>query len=130
MVATVARGQLVMASEPGAGQRLAAFTAGPALPAAAESSPALRAAVEETRGKDGLVFVEVLGLLRPVVTTVVRGPAGRMLQGLLSMPGLSDKKMPCWIGFAGGTALMIDVRVPLETLTNASGMLGLFGREG
>ena len=130
VVATVARGQLALASEPGAGQRLAAFTAGPGSGGMGLSAPAMRAALDETRGKDGLVFIELLGLLRPAVSSLVRGPEGRMLQGLLSMPGLADKKMPCWIGYAGGSALAIDLRLPLETLSNASGMLGLFGRDG
>jgi hypothetical protein len=132
VVASIARGHLVLATEPGAGERLAAFAGrGAGLPAETGlGSPALQAALQETRGKEGLVFVELLGLLRPVLPAVVRGPGGRMLQGLLSMPGLSDKKMPCWIGLTGGTALGIDVHLPLETLSNASGMLGLFAREG
>ena len=87
----------------------------------------MRTALDETRGRDGLVYLDVLGVLGPITSTS-RGPEARLVQGLLAMPGMSTRKLPLWVSFFGGAALEVDLRVPLETLTSASGILGFFGR--
>ncbi len=128
VVAAVAGGKVLLATEPDAGARIdqLAVVRAPARPGA--ETP-LGAALEDSRGKDGLVYVDVLGVVGPVMSASSPG-AARMVKGFLSMPGLAGRKLPVWLSFGGGDALAVDLRLPLQSLTTAAGLMGFFGRDG
>jgi hypothetical protein len=127
LLASAQGGRLLISSEPGAKGRLEAL-AGPA--PAPRPAPPLQAALDETRGLDGFGYVDLWGLLRPVLGAALSGPEAQMVNGLLAMPGLSRLSLPISVSFAGGDQLTADLRIPLSTLTNAATALSLFGGLG
>jgi hypothetical protein len=129
VLAGVASGKLLLVTEPQAAEKLN-LLAGSRPPARPAADSPLAAALEESRGRDGVLYVDVLGVIGPVMSAVAPGAGARMVNGLLSMPGVSGRKLPIWLSFAGGDALAVDLRLPLETLTTAAGLMGFFGRDG
>ena len=129
VVAGVAGGKLLLASEPQAAERLNVLAGARPATGPPGDSP-LATALEESRGRDGLVYVDVLGVIGPLMSALAPGGAARMVNNLLAMPGLAGRKLPVWLSFAGGAALAIDLRLPVSTLTTAAGLMGFFGRDG
>jgi hypothetical protein len=123
VLAAAAPGRLLLATEPGASERLSILAAARGGTGAGPGAwpPALQTAVEESRGREGLVFVDALALLGPVLSA--RGGGASLVQGLLAMPGLAGRQLPIWVSFAGGAALAVELRVPLESLTTAAGLM-------
>jgi hypothetical protein len=124
VLAAAAPGRLMLATEPGGSERLSVL-AGARGGTAAGWPPAVQAALEESRGRDGLVFVDGLALLGPLLSA--SGAGSGMVQGLLSMPGLAGRQLPIWLSFGGGAALALELRLPLESLTTAAGLLRFSG---
>jgi hypothetical protein len=131
VLATAAQGHLLLATDPGASERLslAASRGGPGASPPA-SPPALPGALAEARGREGLLFADVLALIGPLMSAVGGRSQARMVQGLLSLPGVAGRQLPLWISFAGGAHLEVDLRIPIDSLTTAAGFLGFFGRDG
>jgi hypothetical protein len=133
VLAAGAPGHLVLATEPGAADRIAALTGSRTGPVAAPTGPApaaLQVALDESRGREGLVFADALALVGPLLSATGAAREARMVQGLLSMPGVSGRQLPLWLSFGGGASLAVDLRLPIESLTTAAGLLGFFGRDG
>jgi hypothetical protein len=118
LLATVANGRLVAATEPAAAERLAALRDGP--PRA--PPPEIAAALAETKGHDGLVYLDLWATIRPVALATAPSKAGFL--GMTSMmPGFSQLKLPVVMSHRGGDALTAELRVPLATLNNAATVL-------
>jgi hypothetical protein len=128
VLAAVAGGKVLLATEPQGAERINQLAAARPAGRPAADTP-LGSALDESRGKDGLIYVDVLGVVGPVMSAASPG-AARMVNGLLSMPGLAGRKLPVWLSFGGGDALALDLRVPLSSLTTAAGLMGFFGRDG
>jgi hypothetical protein len=116
--------RLVLVCEPGAAARASQLLAGGA-PAA--PSGALAEALTETRGRDGVFYVDLFGYTRVLLAAVLPPGQARMAQGMLALPGLAQLSLPVWTSYRGGQTLEAEVRVPVATLTNAAAALALFG---
>jgi len=115
LLATVAGGRLLMATEPDAAPRLAALAAA----RARAPLPDLQNALNETRGQDGFLYLDVWSLVKP--SLAVAAPQQAQMLGLVTnMPGFSQLKLPVVMSYKGGPALDAELRLPLSTLTNAA----------
>jgi hypothetical protein len=117
--------RLLLSTDPGAGDRLRRLAAAGA---AGAPSPALATALEDGRGRDGFLYLDLWGLVRPMVAAFVAGSQARLIDGLLSMPGLSQLSLPVWANHRGGQQLEVELRVPVATMTSAASAIGLFGQ--
>jgi len=116
MLSTVAGGRLIMSSEPAASVRLASLVAGrPGSPA-----PELATALAETRGQDGLFYLDLWSLMKPAIAVAASPQEAQMIGVVTNMPGFSQLKLPVVMSYKGGQALDSELRVPLSTLTNAA----------
>jgi hypothetical protein len=119
------RERLVLAFEPGAAARLQRLLVGGA--GAPDPRAPLADALADSRGRDGVVYVDLLGYTRVLLGAFLRGGQARLGQGLLALPGLSQLSLPVWLHYRGGKTLEAELRIPRSTLTNASTAMGLFG---
>ncbi len=117
--------RLLLSSDPGAGERLRRLAGAGT---AAAPNAALATALEDGRGADGFLYLDLWGLVRPMVAAFVAGSQARMIEGLLAMPGLSLLSLPVWANHRGGEQLEIELRVPVATMTSAASAIGLFGQ--
>jgi hypothetical protein len=126
-----AAGRLLISSEPNAEsrQRTLAATLDEKPINEAAAAPLL-GALSETAGREGLFYLELWGVARPILRAVVNGPERRLLDMAMSLPGLDTMTLPVWVSVEGGNTLTTELRVPLATLKNASTVLGLFGGAG
>ena len=122
--AIAAGDRLLLSTDPGAGERLRRLAAAgsPGAP-----SSALATALDDGRGRDGFLYLDLWGLVRPMVAAFVAGSQARLIDGLLGMPGLSQMHLPVWANHRGGQQLEIELRVPVATMTSAATAIGLFG---
>ena len=126
LVATAAGDRLLLATEPGAGDRLRRLAAAAAT--AAPSNPALGR--HWTRAAAARVSCSWIcgGWRARWSGHSSAAPQGRMAEGLLSLPGLAQMSLPVWGNHRGGNQLDVELRVPLSTMTNAASALALFGQ--
>jgi hypothetical protein len=118
-LATVSQGRLVMATEPGAAPRLQAL-ASPRPPA---PPPEVASALAETRGHDGLLYLDLWALVKPAIHLAPMGQAEAQAMGMvLNMPGFSQLKLPMVMSYRGGSSLTAELSVPMSTLGNAAGV--------
>ncbi len=126
-LATVSRGQLVFASEPGARARIAAF----ATTTAGTPAPELATAQRDTKGSEGVFYMDMMALARPVLAAAGTPDAQAQMFGmLLSLPGLAQLKLPLVFSYEGGDDLKARFRVPLSTLSSAGSVMHLLGGMG
>jgi hypothetical protein len=118
-VAAVAQGRLVVAAGPDARAQVAQLASGPTPAPPAE----LAAALTETRGADGLFYVDLWAAARPALNAF-RDPRSAAMMGMvLGMPGLAQLRLPVLMSYRGGDSLTGELRIPLSTLRNAAGAL-------
>jgi hypothetical protein len=117
--------RLLIASDPGARDRLKRLAGAGT---AAAPDPALATALEDGRGHDGFLYLDLWGLVRPMAAAFVSGSQARMIEGLLALPGLAQLNLPIWANHRGGQQLEIELRVPVATMTSAASAIGLFGQ--
>jgi hypothetical protein len=117
-VAAVSRGRLVVALGPEAGAQLAQMSAGAGSPSAE-----LNAALAESQGADGLVFVDLWAATRPVLAALKDPQAAQMSVMVSGLPGFATLKLPVLMSYRGGQSLAGELRVPLATLRNAADVL-------
>jgi hypothetical protein len=115
MLATVAGGRMLVATEPAASTRLAALASGKTRAPA----PDLQAALAETAGSDGFLYLDLWSLVKPSLAVAAPQQA-QMLNIVTNMPGFSTLKLPLVMSYKGGPALDAELRVPMSTLTNAA----------
>jgi len=114
---TVSNGRLVVATEPQASARLQALAA-PSPPA---PPPDLAAALAETRGHDGFLYLEMWSLVKPALSLAPIGRSEAQAIGMvLALPGFSQLKLPVVMSYRGGPSLTADLWIPLGTLSNAA----------
>jgi hypothetical protein len=119
-LATVSRGGLVVALGPEARPQLARLAAASATPPPAE----LAVALAESRGSDGLFYLDVWAAARPVLSAL-RDPQVTPMLGMVSgMPGFARLKLPVVMSYRGGDALTGELRIPLATLRSAAAAVG------
>lgn len=112
-------GRLVAATEPGARTRVAALARG----GTGSPPPELAAALAETRGADGLVYVDLWATARPIIPLVVDPQQARLFGAATMLPGLDQLRLPLVISYRGGATLDGEMRVPMATLTSAASWL-------
>jgi hypothetical protein len=115
-LSTVANGRLLVATEPSAALRLQALAS--PRPAAAPADVA--SALEETRGQDGFLYLEMWSLLKPALSLTLSPQQAQMMGIVANMPGFAQLRLPVVMSYRGGPALTAELRIPLGTLTNAA----------
>lgn len=113
---TVSGGRLLVATEPGASARLGALAA----PRAPAPPPELAAALEETRGHDGFLYLDLWSLMKPAIPLAMKPREAQVFSLMTNMPGFSTLKLPMVMSYRGGPALTAELRVPMSALTNAA----------
>ena len=124
------RDRLLFAWEPGAADRLQRLLVTTGAQPSPTSPPPLAEALAESRGRDGMAYVDLLGYARVLLGALLGGGQARLGQGLLAMPGLAQLTLPVWLNYRGGKALNAQMRIPRSTLTNAAAAMALFGGMG
>ena len=115
-VAAVSRGRLIIAVGPDAAPQLAHLASASAAPPPAQ----LGAALTETRGSDGLIYLDLWAAARPVLAALKDPQAAPMIGMLSAMPGFAQLELPVVMSYRGGKTLTGELRVPLTTLRNAA----------
>lgn len=96
----------------------------------AKPSPAMAQVLEETRGAEGFVYIDLMGLVRPVLQASAQGnPEMAQANAMMAMlPGLQALSVPMIMSYAGGEALTANLALPLRTFENlATALRPLFG---
>jgi hypothetical protein len=117
ILATVSGGRLLMATEPAASSRLGALASGAG---AGSPGPELATALAETRGQDGLFYLDLWSFMKPAVGLAASPQEAQVIGMVTSMPGFAQLKLPIVMSYRGGEALTAEFRVPLSTLSNAA----------
>jgi hypothetical protein len=118
VLSTVSKGRLLMSTEPAASNRLAALAG----PAARTPAAEIATALAETRGQDGLLYLDLWSFFLPTmaVAAKVQPQEAAMIGMITAMPGFATLKLPVMMTYKGGEALTADFRIPLGTLSNAA----------
>ncbi len=114
LVARVDAGRFLLSTEPEARTRMAGGTP---LPVPVE--------VEETRGADAFVYVDLWASVRSAMGAIKQqNPQQAQMLGMLSMiPGIAQLKLPVVASYRSGQSLDGELHVPLGTLMNAAAVL-------
>jgi hypothetical protein len=115
-LATVAGGRLLLATEPAAAGRLSALAA----PRPQAPPPDLASALDETRGRDGFLYLEIWGLVQPALALAASPAEAQAINMMMRMPGFSGLRLPVVMSYRGGATLTADMSIPLGTLRNAA----------
>jgi hypothetical protein len=113
---TVSGGRLLMATEPQATPRLSVL----ATPRPAAPPADLAAVLEETRGQDGLLFLEMWSLVKPALGLTLTPQQAQMMGIVTNMPGFAQLRLPLVMSYRGGASLTAEMRLPMSALTNAA----------
>jgi hypothetical protein len=117
---TVAGDRLVMAMGDESKRRLPALRAAPATPPAGD----LAAALAETRGADGLYFVDAAAALRPALSVAAASSGDRpgFTSAVLGMvlTFIGQTHLTTYLSYQGGGALTITWRTPMGTFESAA----------
>ena len=81
--------------------------------------PEVARALEETKGRDGLFYLDIWGVIRPVRPRSARIRRWRAHRDAPAFPGFSDLRLPLVMSYQGGDALTAELRIPLATLQSA-----------
>ena len=82
--------------------------------------------LNETKGREGFIYVDVFRLLRPALATAAKTEPSlaqaNMVLGFI--PGVDKLRVPVIASYVGGKQLTLDLAVPYRTLQNVSALLG------
>lgn len=126
---TVGNGRLVGLLGAGGKPRLAALADGRGGPPPAGD---LGAALAETRGHDGLGYLDLGAFVAPVMAAFGGAGAGFLPAGLGGSPGGKPRPMPLFVSWRGGDAFVAELRVPVTSIATGgalakSSMAGIAG---
>jgi hypothetical protein len=88
----------------------------------------LAAAFADTKGEDGLYYMDLAAVLKPAMAMAGPNPSGP--GAMLGMAGamLADAHMTTWGSYRGGESLTVTWRIPMATFesvgTIVRGMMG------
>jgi hypothetical protein len=118
-LASVSRGRLIAAVGPEGPRELAAL----ATPPPPAPPPELAAALADSKGRDGVFYLDLWAAMRPMVSAIRDQQVAPMIGMLSRMPGFAQLKLPVVASYRGGDTLTAELRVPLETLRSAAAVL-------
>ena len=118
-------GRLLAVTEPEASARLAALTAAAMAPAGARAAAGgadLTAALAETRGRDGVFYIDLWAVARPALTAADT-QAARMIGMISALPGFGNLKLPAVMSYQGGQRFEAELRLPMSALANVAAVM-------
>ena len=119
--------QFALAAEPGrvflaTGRDARALVKNLATRGAAKPSPSanVAAAVEETRTADGLMYLDLMQIVRLGLAATPMGAT------LGQVPAMASLGMPMWLSYRAGQAATLELRIPMSTVRSVGSLVPLF----
>ena len=124
---TVKDGRLLQATGRDARKTLARYGAEGGI----KGAPLVAAALERSKGAEGMVSVDVISMVLRMLKQDKEMPGNELATMAGALPGLAEMKVPFLFTLRGGSSLVGDFHIPLGSLENAAkvvrGMLGPAG---
>jgi len=113
---------MIMSNEPGASARIEKARDS----RSAELSPEMKELVDETRGMEGFLSLDILALVKlgASAASAVEPSAGQVGAMMNFIPGLDKLRVPIIFGYRGGEALFVDMHIPMRTMRSVGSILG------
>jgi hypothetical protein len=113
---------MAISNEPGSRARIEKMHASLSAPL----SPEIKELVDETRGMEGFMSVDILAMVKMVTTSAgALDPSAAQVGAMMNfIPGLDKLPVPIIFGYRGGEALVLDMHIPMRTVRSVGSILG------